>query len=158
MTGERVERLTAATDPLFPGAAALFDEYRQHYGANPAPEAVAAWLTELVLSGRGRVYAAGRVSAGGRTERALGICSTAVVPAALTLRTVWLVRDLYVAPSARRQGVARALLTHVAEEARAAGAHRLSLQTETANIQAISLYARNGFDELSDVAVMDRLL
>ena len=148
----RVVRLTALDDPLFGGAAALFDQYRQHFGANPAPEVVTAWMQELVLSGKWRIYAAG---AGGRAD---GICSTAVVPAALTLRTVWLVRDLYVAPEARRQGVARALLAHVAEDARSAGAHRLSLQTETANTHAIELYARNGFDVLTDVAVMDRLL
>lgn len=156
MAGERggleVVRLTALGDQLFVGAAALFDEYRQHYGANPAPEAVTSWMQELVLSGKGRVYAAGR------GDGAFGICSTAVVPAALTLRTVWLVRDLYVAPVVRRQGVARRLLAHVAEDARAAGAHRLSLQTETANTHAIELYARNGFDVLTDVAVMDRLL
>jgi GNAT superfamily N-acetyltransferase len=144
--------LTALGDPLFAGAAALFDEYRQHYGANPAPEAVTSWMRELVLSGKGRIYAAGR------GDRAIGICSTAVVPAALTLRTVWLVRDLYVAPDMRRHGVARALLTHVADDARAAGAHRLSLSTETANTQAVALYARNGFDVLSDVAVLERLL
>ncbi|WP_051807601.1 GNAT family N-acetyltransferase [Actinoplanes subtropicus] len=150
--GLRVVCLTALGDPLLAGAAALFDEYRQHYGANPAPEAVTSWMRELVLSGKGRIYAAGR------GDRAIGICSTAVVPAALTLRTVWLVRDLYVAPDMRRHGVARALLTHVADDARAAGAHRLSLRTETANTQAIALYARNGFDLLSDVAVMERLL
>src|SRR5690349_12159894 len=153
MAGEHeVVRLIALDDPLFAGATALFDEYRQHFGANPAPEAVTSWMRELVLSGKGRIYAAGA------EERAVGICSTAVVPAALTLRTVWLVRDLYVAPAARRQGVARALLAHVAEEARASGAHRLSLQTESANTHAIELYARSGFDVLTDVAVMDRLL
>jgi len=153
MAGEHeVVRLAALDDPLFAAAAALFDEYRQHYGANPAPEAVTSWMQELVLSGKWRIYAAGSGS------RAYGICSTAVVPAALTLRTVWLVRDLYVAPAARRQGVARGLLAHVADDARAAGAHRLSLQTETANTQAIELYARNGFDVLTDVGVMDRLL
>jgi GNAT superfamily N-acetyltransferase len=153
MAGEHmVVRLAAPGDSLFAGAAALFDEYRQHYGANPAPEAVTSWMRELVLSGKGRIYAAGSGS------RAYGICSAAVVPAALTLRTVWLVRDLYVAPAARRRGVARGLLAHVADDARGAGAHRLSLQTETANAHAIELYARNGFDVLTDVAVMDRLL
>src|SRR5512138_3478702 len=153
MAGELiVVRLAAPADPLFAGAAALFDEYRQHYGANPAPEAVTSWMRELVRSGKGRIYAAGSGS------RACGICSTAVVPAALTLRTVWLVRDLYVAPAARRQGVAKELLAHVADDARAAGAHRLSLQTETANTHAIELYARNGFDVLTDVAVLERLL
>jgi GNAT superfamily N-acetyltransferase len=152
MTGDRTVLLTAATDLLFPGAAALFDEYRQHYGANPAPEAVAAWMQEQVLTARAQIYVAGS-----ETD-ADGFCSVAVVPAALTLRTVWLIRDLYVAPRARRRGVARALLTHVAHEARLAGAHRLSLQTETANARAIELYAKNDFDVLTDVAVMDRPL
>ncbi|GIE95126.1 GNAT family N-acetyltransferase [Paractinoplanes rishiriensis] len=142
-------RLTAATEPLFAGAATLFDEYRQHYGANPAPETVADWMLEQVLSSRARIYVAGQ----GVT--AYGICSVAVVPAALTLRTAWLVRDLYVRPESRHQGVARALLTQVAQEARAGGAHRLSLQTDLANARAIELYARNGYSVLTDVAVME---
>ncbi|WP_433382480.1 GNAT family N-acetyltransferase [Actinoplanes sp. CA-142083] len=151
MAEQRVTRLMGADDPHFAGAAGLFDEYRQHYGANPAPGAVTTWLTELVLSGRARIYVAG-------VPEAHGICSVAVVPAALTLRTVWLIRDLYVAPRARRQGAGRALLAAVAEEARAAGAHRVSLRTETSNTRAIELYARHGFEVLADVAVMERLL
>ncbi|MGX6603777.1 GNAT family N-acetyltransferase [Micromonosporaceae bacterium Da 78-11] len=145
-------RLTAATQPLFSEAAGLFDEYRQHYGANPAPEAVEAWMRDQVISDRARIY----VAAG--AAEAYGICSVAVVPAALTLRTVWLVRDLYVAPAARRQGVARKLLDKVAEEARTSDAHRLSLQTEAANGRAIELYATRGFALLPDVAVMDQVL
>jgi GNAT superfamily N-acetyltransferase len=133
-------------------AADLLDQYRQHYGANPAPEAVAAWLRDQIESARARVYLAGEA------DEADGICTVAVVPAALTLRTVWLVRDLYVRPAARRRGVARALLTAVAEEARASGAHRLSLQTETANVRAIELYARTGFAPLPEVTVMDGVL
>jgi GNAT superfamily N-acetyltransferase len=130
-------------------AARLLDEYRQHYGANPAPEAVLAWLRDQVESARARVYVAGESE---------GICTVAVVPAALTLRTVWLIRDLYVRPAARRKGVARALLVTVGEEARAGGAHRLSLQTETGNGRAVELYAKNGFDALTEVTVMDRVL
>ena len=145
-------RLTAAAQPLFSEAAELFDEYRQHYGANPAPEAVEGWMRDQVISDRARVY----VAADG--QRAYGICSVAIVPAALTLRTVWLVRDLYVPLPARRHGVARQLLTDVAEEARAQGAHRLSLQTDTANTRATSLYASSGFVPLDDVRAMDRVL
>jgi len=145
-------RLTAATHPLFTGAAALFDEYREYYGANPAPEAVESWIRDQVISERTRIY----VAAHGTD--AYGICSVAVVPAALTLRTVWLVRDLFVQPAARRHGVAQMLLEQVTEDARAAGAHRLSLQTEKSNDRANHLYASRGFTELTDVAVMDRLL
>lgn len=142
-------RLTAPDEPQFGGAVRLFDEYRQHYGANPAPEVVAAWLLEQVFASRTRIYTAGE----GR--EAYGICSVAIVPAALTLRTVWMVRDLYVLPEARHRGIARALLTNVAREARTSGAHRMSLQTDTANMQAIELYEKNGFGVLTDVAVMD---
>jgi GNAT superfamily N-acetyltransferase len=145
-------RLTGGAHPWFADAARLFDAYRQHYGANPAPEAVADWLRAQVLSERERIYMAGDGS------RAYGICSVAIVPAALTLRTAWLVRDLYVDPDVRRRGVARTLLTLVAQEGRAGGAHRLSLQTDTANAGAIDLYARSGFTTLADVALMDRIL
>jgi GNAT superfamily N-acetyltransferase len=149
MDGMRVTQLTSAAQPLLAEAAALLDQYRQHYGANPAPDVVAEWMRDQVVSSRVRIYLAGE---------ALGICTVAVVPAALTLRTVWLIRDLYVPPSERRHGVARALLTKVAEDARSAGAHRLSLQTETTNVRAIELYARNGFSALTDVTLMDSVL
>jgi len=144
-----VTLLTSPAHPLFDQAVALFDQYRQHYGANPAPDAVDGWIRDQLGAERMRIYLAGD---------ARGLCSVAVAPAALTLRTVWLVRDLYVHPDARRQGVARALLGQAAEDAREAGAHRLTLQTETANVRAVELYAKNGFTALTDVTLMDRVL
>jgi GNAT superfamily N-acetyltransferase len=144
-------RLTGA-HPLFGPAAELMDAYRQHYGANPAPDAVAGWMLEQLVTDHMRIYV------GDRDDRAVGICSVAVVPASLTLRTVWLVRDLYVEPDSRRHGVARALLAHVAEEAHAEGAHRLSLQTEATNPRALHLYARAGFEAVTDVVQMHRIL
>jgi GNAT superfamily N-acetyltransferase len=138
--------------PLFDEAAELFDEYRQHYGANPAPEAVARWMRELMGQESMRIYVAGP---GGSV---LGLCSVAVVPASLTLRTSWALRDLYVAPAARRTGVARSLLAHLADVARAEGAHRLSLQTETGNQQALDLYAKAGFEPVDGVILLHRLL
>lgn len=142
-------------------ASLLLDEYRQHYGANPAPEAAATWLREQIDAARARVYLA--ISADRRPtaddDGAIdGICTVAVVPAALTLRSAWLVRDLYVRPVARRHGVARALLEVVADEAAASGAHRLSLQTESDNARALELYARIGFTPLPGVTVMDNIL
>ena len=146
-----VARLTVA-HPQFAEAAELFDEYRQHYGANPAPEAVEAWMREQVRSERMRVYGAGR------GDRLRAMCTVAVIPASLTLRTVWLVRDLYVEPDSRRGGLARALLAHVADAARSEGAHRLSLQTEADNTRALRLYAKAGFETVTDVALLNRVL
>ena len=145
-------RLTAVAHPWFPDAVDLFDDCRQHYGANPAPDAVAAWLRDQVAADRERLYVAGDET------RAFGICSVVIVPAALTLRTVWLIRDLFVAEDMRRHHVAQGLLDHVAAEARAAGAHRLALQTDVANDRAVALYAKCGFSALTDVALLDRVL
>ena len=146
-----VVRLTAA-HPQFADAAELFDEYRQHYGANPAPEATAAFLREQTTSDRMRVYGASR------GDRLRAICTVAVIPASLTLRTVWLVRDLFVEPDSRGGGLGRALLAHIADEARSEGAHRLSLQTEADNVRALALYARAGFEPVTEVALLHRVL
>jgi GNAT superfamily N-acetyltransferase len=144
-------RLTTG-HPLFTEAAEVFDNYRQHYGANPAPEAVARWMRELMSHEATRIYLAGP------GDRVLGLCSVAVVPAALTLRTAWLLRDLYVEPGARRSGVARALLAYLADAARAEGAHRLSLQAETGNVAALELYGKAGFETVAGVIGLHRLL
>jgi GNAT superfamily N-acetyltransferase len=146
-----VVRLTPG-HPQFADAVELFDEYRQHYGANPAPEAVEAWIREQLTSDRMRLYGAGR------GDRLRAICTVAVIPASLTLRTVWLVRDLFVEPDSRRGGLGRALLAHLADEARSEGAHRLSLQTEADNERALSLYERAGFSPVTDIAVLNRVL
>lgn len=146
-----VVQLTVA-HPWFGDGAALFDEYRQHFGANPAPEAVETWMRDQILTDRMRLFAA--VPDG----RARGICAVSVVPASLTLRTVWLVRDLYVDPGARRAGLGGALLAHVADAARAEGAHRLSLQADAANARALELYAKAGFEPVTEVTLLHRVL
>jgi GNAT superfamily N-acetyltransferase len=151
MTVTVTVRLVGA-HPLFAEAAHLLDDYRQHYGANPAPEAVERWMREQVLGERMRVYVAGP------GEQVHGVCTVAVVPASLTLRTVWLLRDLYVDPAARGVGIGRGLLNYVADAARAEGAHRLSLQTEPTNTRALQLYAQFGFEPVTDVTMLHRIL
>lgn len=141
-----------AHDPLFVVVADLFDAYRQHYGANPAPEAVPAWLRGQLDADRLWIFAADV------DGRPCGILTLSIVPASLTLRSVWMIRDLYVAPAARRSGLARALLSHVAVLARAQGAHRLSLQTEPHNTAARSLYTDLGFQPVTDLTQLALLL
>lgn len=48
-------------------------------------------------------------------------------------------------PAARRRGAARALLGHIAREARAAGGRRISLEVGRNNIAALRLYEGAGF-------------
>jgi GNAT superfamily N-acetyltransferase len=54
---------------------------------------------------------------------------------------VFVLNDLFVAPTARRLGVGEALLTAASDHARQLGAVRLSLTTNVQNLPAQSLYA-----------------
>ena len=74
------------------------------------------------------------------------------------LGTVWSIRDLYVAPRHRRAGVAKALLERVLRDARAAGALRVSLQTETDNAAALKLYTDIGFQRVTGLELLNLIM
>ena len=57
--------------------------------------------------------------------------------------------DLYVDANARRNGVGRRLLDAAAVAARAAGGHRIVLETAVENVAARALYRDAGWDEES---------
>lgn len=65
--------------------------------------------------------------------------------ASLALRSSWLLSDLYVAPSARRQGVGEALMNAARAHAQATGACGLQLETARDNLAGQSLYERLGY-------------
>jgi ribosomal protein S18 acetylase RimI-like enzyme len=136
----------------FGQVAALFDEYRVHYGRPPSPQVTYDWL-DGQLAQHGMMIAAAI-----RAGRACGFITTTVMPASLMLGTAWSIRDLYVAPLCRRSGIARALLRHVVDHARAAGAYRVSLQTEAGNTPALRLYAAAGFQAVDDLKLLNLTL
>lgn len=58
------------------------------------------------------------------------------------------VKRMYVAPAARRHGVARALLSALEDEARAFGCRRMVLDTAAPLVEAAQLYHRAGYAEI----------
>lgn len=98
-----------------------------------------AWLTRHTRSQQLTIFTAHRGS------DLVGLATTVAVPASLQLGCFWRLRDLYVIPSARRCGTGRALLQAARQAAVAAGATRLSAQTEPANTAALQLYRTSGF-------------
>ncbi|HET9516566.1 MAG TPA: GNAT family N-acetyltransferase [Actinoplanes sp.] len=139
-----------AAHQLFAQVVNLFDDYRGHFGANPAPDATDWWLRQQLTWDRMRVFAA---VAG---DKVSGIATVAVLPASLTLRTVWMVHDLYTNPGHRRSGIARALLAHLTEAARDEGANTISLQLDAGNTAAQELYLSYGFEPVTDVTTLSR--
>jgi GNAT superfamily N-acetyltransferase len=144
-----IVRPTTAQDPVSDEIGDVFDDYRAHYGHPGSREVTHRWLHEQLTERRLQLVVA---MVG---DRAGGFITTTVAPASLTLRTFWLIRDLYVDPAHRRSGVARALLQYVIDAARASGAHRLSLQTETGNAAALRLYASAGFESVTGLELLN---
>ena len=132
----------------FSAVAVLFDEYRVHYGWPPSPQLTHDWLHAQVTRH------AMMITAALRSGRACGFIAVSVMPASLALGVAWSVRDLYVAPPHRRMGIARVLLQQVIDEAREAGARRVSLQTETGNTAALTLYAAAGFQPVAGLELL----
>ncbi|CAM5543596.1 N-acetyltransferase family protein [Rhodanobacter lindaniclasticus] len=126
----------ADLDTLVP----LFDGYRQFYGQPTDLARARAFLAERIERGESLILLA-------RGEDGAGLGFTQLYPLFSSVRAVriWLLNDLFVAASARRRGVAAALLTAAAAWARAQGAASLSLSTALDNAPAQALYESLGW-------------
>jgi GNAT superfamily N-acetyltransferase len=126
----------------------LFAGYRAHYGAGePEPGTGDRWLRTHEAAGRVRCYLA-------RAPEPVAMAVVVVSPASLRLGVFWQLRDLFVTSDARRRGVGRAVVTSIAADARADGALRLALQTESSNAAAHALYHGLGFEDVTGYVQM----
>lgn len=140
MTAQVTVDQVTPEDDAFVDVVSLFEQYRVHYGESADEERAQAWLQATMSAGDLLAFLARTSDA---TAVAVGL--VAPCPASLTMREFWLVRDIYVVPGQRRQGVGRRLLEAVATAARERGVIRLSLQTEEDNDGALALYHEFGF-------------
>ncbi len=122
----------------------LFDAYRMFYSKQSDVAAGEVFLRERLTRDESVVLLA-RVDG-----RGVGFCQLYPIFSSVALTQRWLLNDLYVHESARRRGVARALLDAAVAHARESGADKLELKTERLNAGAKALYEREGW-ELDDV-------
>ena len=122
----------------------LFDQYRQFYECPPDLSAAKNWIAENFERGRSTIFAADDgYQLIGFTQLYPALCSVDLVD-------YFVLYDLFVAPSARRQGIARALMNTASEWAKAQGAARLDLETARDNYPGQALYRDLGY-ELDEV-------
>jgi len=122
----------------------LFDQYRQFYECPPDLSAAKNWIAENFERGRSTIFAADDgYQLIGFTQLYPALCSVDLVD-------YFVLYDLFVAPSARRQGIARALMNAASEWAKAQGAARLDLETARDNHPGQALYRDLGY-ELDEV-------
>lgn len=118
----------------------LFDGYRQFYRQSADPAQARRFLAERFAHHESLILLAHDEQNAG-----LGFSQLYRLFSSVRMVRTYLLNDLFVAPHARRHGVAKALLRASAEHARALGAGSLSLTTELTNAPAQALYESLGW-------------
>ena len=121
----------------------LFDAYRQFYGQAAAPMAAAAFIAERLAKSESVIFLAR-----GETGEAIGFAQLYPAFSSVAMKRMWYLNDLFVATSARQQGVARALLKQVATFARETDALTVKLATAVSNLPAKALYESEGYQKV----------
>nr|WP_295377843.1 GNAT family N-acetyltransferase [Pseudoxanthomonas sp.] len=121
--------------------ALLFDAYRQFYGQPSDVAAARDWLRSRLRVGESMVLVARRGA------DMVGFVQLYPMFSSVRLARTWILNDLYVLPTNRRGGVARALMDAAADFARADGAAGISLETARDNAAARALYRAAGWHE-----------
>lgn len=120
--------------------AALFDQYRQFQGQAADLAAARAFLQQRFERGESTVFVADDDEG-----RAVGFAQLYPSFSSVALARVFVLNDLFVHPSARRRGVAAALLSAVEAHGFALGAVRITLNVARDNAPALRLYEALGW-------------
>jgi GNAT superfamily N-acetyltransferase len=118
----------------------LFDAYRSFYGRPSDAVCARAFLLERFQHHESVIFLALE-----ETGAAIGFTQLYPLFSSVSCTRKYLLNDLFVVPTARRDGAARALLVAAADFARAQGAASLSLSTGVGNTTAQRLYESLGW-------------
>jgi GNAT superfamily N-acetyltransferase len=131
----------------------LLDAYRQFYGKPGNPEGCRAFLLERFRYNQSIIFLANN-----EEGAAVGFAQLFPSFSSGSLAQIFILNDLFVIPSARRQGVASRLLRAAADHGHAAGAIRLTLSTAVTNKEAQILYEREGWNRDAEFYVYHLVL
>lgn len=123
----------------------LFDAYRQFYGQAPDEARARRFLLERLEREESVVFLAFD------GERAIGFTQLYPQFSSVGMDRNWLLNDLYVDQSARKQGVGLQLLEAARAFGRESGARWLLLETGVDNHAAQALYEKAGWTRVEEV-------
>ena len=141
-SGGAVRVIQAANEHL-EALATLFDGYRQFYEQAPDLDGARAFLAERLERGESVLFLA-LLDQNGQ-EIPAGLAQLYPSFSSASMRRLWILNDLFVAPEARKHGVGRALLQAAREHAESTGAKGLELMTARDNYAAQALYESMGW-------------
>jgi GNAT superfamily N-acetyltransferase len=129
----------------------LFDGYRRFYRQLSDVVGARAFLADRIKRGESVIFLAVVDGA------IVGFTQLYPVFSSVSMKRLWLLNDLFVAPDARKSGAGRALLERAERWAAETGATGLTLSTEVTNLAAQRLYEACGWTKDEDFVHYHRL-
>ena len=129
----------ATPDDLAP-LAALFDQYRQFYEQAADLDRARTFVAERMARGESIIFVAADTQ-----DTLLGFCQLYPSFCSVAAAPILVLYDLFVAPGARRLGLAKALIQAAQGYATAQGVARMDLTTAHTNTKAQALYISLGW-------------
>lgn len=124
--------------------ALLFDAYRCFYQQPSNLPAAFEFLDQRISNNESVIFLAIL------ENEAVGFAQLYPVFSSVSLRSAWLLNDLYVAEHARKQGIGEALLQQAKQFGMETRAKYILLQTADDNYTAQSVYEKNGWIKMHD--------
>ncbi len=124
--------------------ALLFDAYRVFYNQLSNLQAAFDFLEQRISKNESTIFLAVM------GNEPVGFVQLYPVFSSVQMKKSWLLNDLFVAATARNQGIGEALLQQAKQFGRESGAAYLLLQTGSDNYRAQSVYEKNGWIKTQD--------
>lgn len=124
--------------------APMFDAYRCWYGKESDLDGARYFISQRLALNEAEIFFVRQGST------AVGFTQLYPMFSSVSMGRVWILNDLFIDESARRQGVGTILLETAAEFARALGAIRLQLETKPDNAAAQSAYEALGWKQVTE--------
>ena len=131
-----------ANDKNLNAAAKLFDLYRQFYEERTDLKLAKNFLKKRIQEKSSAIYLAVDSD-----KRAIGFMQLYPIFCSVAATPIWILYDLYVEPSVRRQGVGKLLMNQARKLAKSNVASRIDLETAVDNTNAQALYEALGYEK-----------
>jgi N-acetyltransferase len=147
---------TRHLDALVP----LFDGYRQFYKQPSDVESARRFLTERLVKQESVVFLAMLRNGNGNGNDSVAAGFVQLFPSfsSVSMRRLWILNDLFVAPEAREHSVAQRLMATAEEFAANDNAKGLVLSTAADNVPAQKLYEKRGWKRDTEFYTYERYL
>ena len=137
-------KIVRATIRHLDQVAPLFDAYRVFYQEPSRPRAARAFIRARLKS-RDSVILLAQSGSKGKGSSAVGFIQLYPAYDSTAMRRLWILNDLFVVPTSRRQGVAEALMERARDWAIQTKAKGLILETAVDNLPGQRLYEKLGY-------------